>query len=152
MSSQPWVTSDTAWAVAGFFAVMSILLTIHQIYQHLNHYSKPSQQKWIVRILFMVPLYSFCSWLGLRFFRVSIYFDTVRDCYEAFVIYNFLSLCFSYLGGESSILHALKGRTHKPSWWMFTCCLGEFSFGVSFLRFCKAPCSFAWLSCSWLWS
>jgi hypothetical protein len=27
-----------------------------------------------------------------------VYFNAVRDCYEAFVIYNFLSLCYEYLG------------------------------------------------------
>eukprot|EP00053_Salpingoeca_punica_P011088 m.99285 g.99285 ORF g.99285 m.99285 type:complete len:390 (+) comp15583_c0_seq2:597-1766(+) len=136
-SDDPWVTSNTAWAVAGVFVWLSLFLTCHQIYQHLKFYSKPSQQKWIIRILFMVPVYSFASWLGLRFFHISIYFDTIRDCYEAFVIYNFLSLCYAFIGGESAIMQAIRGRTFQPSWWTFTCCLSEFSFTPAFLRFCK---------------
>lgn len=78
----PWVTTDAAWATSGVFAWLSVLFTGHQIYQHLKHYSCPSQQKWIVRILFMVPIYAIASWLGLKFFHLSIYFDTVRDVYE----------------------------------------------------------------------
>lgn len=31
----------------------------------------------------------------------------------AFVIYNFLSLCYEYLGGEMSILSEIRGRPIK---------------------------------------
>ncbi len=46
------------------------------------------------------------------------YFNAVRDCYEAFVIYNFLSLCYEYLGKHrfypvlSDPVHL--GRDPKP--------------------------------------
>lgn len=56
-----------------------------QIYQHLRFYTNPSEQRWIVRILFIVPIYAFDSWLSLLFFNKNnyyIYFNTVRDCYE----------------------------------------------------------------------
>jgi Organic solute transporter Ostalpha len=59
-----------------------------QIYQHLRYYTCPSEQRWIVRILLMVPIYSFDSWLSLMFFNNDsyyIYFNTVRDCYEGTV-------------------------------------------------------------------
>ena len=87
-------------------AVMSVL----QIFQHLRYYSVPEQQLWIVRILFIVPIYGFCSWLGLLLPDYSVYFDAVRSCYEAFVIYNFLRLCLAYLGGETSILSEINGK------------------------------------------
>jgi len=38
-------------------------------------------------------VYALTSWLSLLFFsynNVYVYFNAVRDCYEAFVIYNFL--------------------------------------------------------------
>ena len=38
-----------------------------------------------------------------------VYFNAVRDCYEAFVIYSFLSLCYDgYLGGESNITNEIQ--------------------------------------------
>ncbi len=84
-----------------------------QIFQHLRYYSVPEQQLWIVRILFIVPIYGFCSWLGLLLPSYAIYFDVVRSCYEAFVIYSFLSLCLAYLGGETAILSQMNGKSIK---------------------------------------
>lgn len=52
---------------------------------HLRFYSSPREQRHIVRILFIVPIYAFDSWLSLLFFtndQYYVYFDTVRDCYE----------------------------------------------------------------------
>ena len=70
----------------------------------------PEQQLWIVRILFIVPIYGFCSWLSLVLCNYSVYFNAVRSCYEAFVIYNFLRLCLAYLGGETAILNDINGK------------------------------------------
>ena len=44
-----------------------------------------------MRILWMVPIYAVNSWLALRFVNASIYLDTVRECYEAYVLYNFFA-------------------------------------------------------------
>lgn len=52
---------------------------------HLRYYSSPNEQRHIVRILFIVPIYAFDSWLSLLFFtneEYYVYFGTVRDCYE----------------------------------------------------------------------
>ena len=56
-----------------------------QIYQYLRHYTNPAEQRWIVRILFIVPIYAFESWLSLLFFNSKqfyVYGNAVRDCYE----------------------------------------------------------------------
>ncbi len=61
------------------------IFVIFQIYMHLRYYSSPKEQRHIVRILFIVPIYAFDSWLSLLFFtndQYYVYFDTVRDCYE----------------------------------------------------------------------
>ena len=52
---------------------------------HLRYYTCPNEQRWIVRILFIVPIYAFDSWFSLMFFsndNYYVYFNTVRDCYE----------------------------------------------------------------------
>ena len=86
---------QSAWGkgLAGACTWAAILTTCHQIYQYLRYYTNPAEQRWIVRILFVVPVYAFESWLSLLFFsqdNLYVYFNAVRDCYEAFVIYNFL--------------------------------------------------------------
>ncbi|KHJ44840.1 hypothetical protein D918_05093 [Trichuris suis] len=113
--------------------------TVRLIYQHLRWYTCPSEQRWIVRILFIVPVYAFDSWLSILFFanNVYIYFNTVRDVYEAFVIYSFLSLCYEYLGGESNIMAEIRGRPIKHGYLSCTCCLAGKHYTIEFLRFCK---------------
>lgn len=128
-----------ARGISGIFVWLSLIITCHQIYQHLKYYTNPNEQRWIVRILFIVPIYAFDSWLSLLFFEHSyyVYFDSIRDCYEAFVIYNFLSLCYEYLGGEMSILSEIRGMPIKASWLWCTCCLTGCQYTIVFLRFCK---------------
>lgn len=128
-----------AQALSGAFVWTALIITCHQIYQHLRFYTLPTEQRWIVRILFIVPIYAFDSWLSLLFFRENyyIYFNSVRDWYEAFVIYNFLSLCYEYLGGESNIMTEIRGRPIQQSFWYGTCCLSGKTYTIGFLRFCK---------------
>merc|ERR1711971_944707 len=126
--------------IAGACVWAAIFITCHQIYQYLRYYTNPAEQRWIVRILFIVPVYSFESWISLLFFKGNhyyVYFNAVRDCYEAFVIYNFLSLCYEYLGGEGNIMSEIRGKPIKSSVWYGTCCLAGHSYNIGTLRFCK---------------
>lgn len=135
-----FLQTPAAKGIAGAFIWAALLITCHQIYQHLRYYTNPSEQRWIVRILFIVPIYGFDSWLSLLFFNSDsyyVYFDTIRDCYEAFVIYNFLSLCYEYLGGEGNIMTEIRGKPIRTSRWSLTCCLSGKTYTIGFLRFCK---------------
>lgn len=140
-SSKIFLQTVACQAISGLFCWLAVLVTGHQIYKHLRFYTVPNEQRWIVRILFIVPIYSFDSWLSLLFFNQNqyyIYFDTIRNCYEAFVIYNFLSLCYEgYLGGESIIMSEIIGKPVKMSWIWCTCCLQGKTYSISSLRFCK---------------
>lgn len=139
-TNSAWLRSASAQGIAGAFVWAAIFITCHQIYQYLRFYTHPSEQRWIVRILFIVPIYAFTSWLSLLFFHNNsyyIYFDTFRDCYEAFVIYNFLSLCYEYLGGEGNIMSEIRGKPIRSSWYYCTCCLSGHTYTIEFLRFCK---------------
>ncbi|XP_018412611.1 PREDICTED: transmembrane protein 184A [Nanorana parkeri] len=137
---QLFLTTAAAQGISGLFVWTALLLTCHQIYIHLRNYTIPNEQRYIIRILFIVPIYSFDSWLSLLLIgndQYYVYFDSVRDCYEAFVIYSFLSLCFEYLGGESSIMAEIRGKPVKSSCFYGTCCLQGMSYSIGFLRFCK---------------
>ncbi|XP_059091897.1 transmembrane protein 184B-like isoform X3 [Tigriopus californicus] len=126
--------------IAGVFAWAAIFITCHQIYQYLRYYTNPAEQRWIVRILFIVPIYAFESWLSLVFFNDKhfyVYSNALRDCYEAFVIYNFLALCYEYLGGEGNIMSEIRGKPIKSNYYYGTCCLAGQSYNIGFLRFCK---------------
>lgn len=90
----------------------------------LTHMSTNS----IIRILFMVPIYSIVSFVSFVFYRHAIYFEVIRDCYEAFAIASFFSLLCHYIAPD---LHSQKdyfrGITPKNwvlpiSWLQHGCC------------------------------
>lgn len=137
---QLFLTSALARGISGVLVWAALLLTGHQIYLHLRCYTVPHEQRYIIRLLFIVPVYAFDSWLSLLLLgshQYYIYLDSIRDCYEAFVIYSFLSLCFQYLGGESTIMAEIRGKPIRSSCIYGTCCLGGLSYSIGFLRFCK---------------
>jgi len=135
-----FLQTSAAKGISGACVWAALFISCHQIYQYLRYYTNPAEQRWIVRILFMVPVYAFTSWLSLLFWRYDnyyVYFNAIRDCYEAFVIYNFLSLCYEYLGGEGNIMSEIRGKSIRSSYCDWTCCLAGASYNISFLRFCK---------------
>ncbi|XP_015119911.1 transmembrane protein 184B isoform X1 [Diachasma alloeum] len=135
-----FLQTRAAQGISGAFVWLALFITCQQIYQHLRWYTNPTEQRWIVRILFIVPIYATYSWISLLFFNSEgyyVYFFTVRDCYEAFVIYNFLSLCYEYLGGEGNIMSEIRGKPIRSNCLYGTWCLVEKTYTIGFLRFCK---------------
>ena len=68
-----------------------------QLYQHLRDYTCPNEQRWIIRILFIVPVFALDTFLALVFFGTSfsdiyVYFDAIRSWYEGtrFLHINYL--------------------------------------------------------------
>ncbi|KAH7351979.1 hypothetical protein KP509_19G023500 [Ceratopteris richardii] len=77
------------------------------------------------------------SFFSLIMREKSIYFSSIRDIYEAWVIYNFLSLCLAWVGGPGAVVTSLSGRLLKPSWHLMTCCLPAIPLDGRFIRRCK---------------
>lgn len=115
----------------------SIYLALLHIYRHLMNYTEPTFQRYIVRIIFMVPVYALMSFLSLVLNDSSIYFNSIREIYEAWVIYNFLSLCLAWVGGPGAVVLSLSGRVLKPNWCLMTCCFPPMPLDGRFLRRCK---------------
>jgi ABC-type sugar transport system permease subunit len=84
-------------ALTAVFAIIATSIALFLIFQHATHYSKPWEQKHIIRILFMIPIYSVVSFLSYVWFRHAIYWEVLRDCYEAFAIASFFTLLCHYL-------------------------------------------------------
>lgn len=78
----------------------------------------------------MVPIYATVSFLSYLFYRHALYFEVIRDCYEAFAIASFFALLCHYTAPN---LHSQKDyfRTLKPKEWVLPvnwfkrCCGGE---------------------------
>ncbi|KAL7119792.1 hypothetical protein ACP275_02G083600 [Erythranthe tilingii] len=117
--------------------VGAMALAILHIYKHLLNYTEPIFQRYIVRIIFMVPVYALMSFLSLVLNKSSIYFNSFREVYEAWVIYNFLSLCLAWVGGPGAVVISLSGKVLKPKWSLMTCCLPPTPLDGRFIRRCK---------------
>ena len=69
------------------------------------------------------------QWFAMKFPDVAIYLDTARECYEAYVIYNFMSYLLVFLRREHENLeYELEQKiqiTHLPP----ICCLPPWKMG-----------------------
>ena len=108
-----------------------------QIAMHLKNYTQPAHQRFIIRICFMVPIYAICSWFSLLHRPASLYLDTFRDCYESWVVYNFLNLCLAYVGGPGNVVNRMAGKEVEPSCWAMTCCLPPLPIDGVYIRRCR---------------
>jgi len=92
------------WCLALIFVIGACVFSFYLIYKHLKFYTQPEHQRYIVRIICMVPLYSVYSLLSLVFHEHQVYFAIARDCYEAYALYMFFKLCVNYAGGQDALI------------------------------------------------
>jgi hypothetical protein len=90
--------SLTMYQMAGTFTLLTCLLTAFHMAQHLAQFQQPVVQRKIIAILWMSPIYSVTSFLSLIFPVADGYLSVIRDFYEAYVIYTFLSFLIAVIG------------------------------------------------------
>lgn len=115
--------------VAGFSSFFGTLVSLISIWLHLKNYTRPRWQRCVVRILWMCPVYAITSWLSLISLEAAYYLDTVRDVYEAFVIYSFFDLLVYFLGGERNLLISSHEKNLTPHYWPLNHILPDFDIG-----------------------
>ncbi|KAH7328008.1 organic solute transporter Ostalpha-domain-containing protein [Stachybotrys elegans] len=109
--------SQAITVVAGVASATATLLSILSIWLQAKNYRKPLLQRYVVRILLMVPIYSISSWTSMISQNASAFLDPVRDIYEAFTIYTFFQLLINYMGGERAIIISTHGRAPVQHLW-----------------------------------
>ncbi|KNC55239.1 transmembrane protein 184a [Thecamonas trahens ATCC 50062] len=138
VSVESFAGSSTAVGIAVCAAALGIVVSLVHSFLHLHHYTHKALQRYSVRILLIVPVFALGSLLSLLYPNYALYFATVRDLYEAWVLYCFLHLMIGYGGGDSAIVLAMRvspGEMRHP--WPL-CWLKPINVGSStFLRACK---------------
>lgn len=107
---------------SGIMMLASIVLSAILIMRHVNEWSKPYQQRNILIIICMTPLFAIDSFIGLLELEageiVAHVLDMVKECYEAVVLNAFLMLMYDLCGLSKNITHIpdeMKGRElHVP--------------------------------------
>ncbi|TXG61679.1 hypothetical protein EZV62_013042 [Acer yangbiense] len=102
-----------AFIIGGCFAFSAVILSIYLIIQHLRSYTNAAEQKWIVAVLFIVPVYATESILSLWNPKFSLACDILRNCYEAFALYSFGSYLVACLGGERRVKEILENKSRN---------------------------------------
>ncbi|CDW91233.1 UNKNOWN [Stylonychia lemnae] len=98
--------------VATACTIASLLISGYQIGCHLANYHEPSLQLYVIRILLMIPVYSTATWLSVMIPKETLLFNTMRDIYEAYVLYIFMKLLIQFLGGENSLIVHLEFKVN----------------------------------------
>ncbi|KAJ1459635.1 organic solute transporter Ostalpha-domain-containing protein [Pelagophyceae sp. CCMP2097] len=94
--------------VACTFAFLAVPVSLWGIAQHVSNYWQPVLQRYVVRILWLVPVYSLTSlielflWLRVargaqRVAKWCVLPRAVRGCYEAYTVLNFFYLMVTFL-------------------------------------------------------
>lgn len=131
--------NQTLYWTSAVFVLIAVPVSVHGIVQHLVNYYMPQVQKYVIRILFMVPIFSIQAWFSLFFHSAAGYIQAFRELYEAFVLSSFVYYIIELLGGEEQL--ALKLRTKDPAYgrhffpFQFTC--GQWEMGRQFMMNCK---------------
>lgn len=86
------------YQLAGTFTLLGGLISMWHMTAHLRHFYEPSIQRKVLAILWMCPIYGITSWLSLVFVKAEGYLGIIKDFYEAYVIYTFLSFLIAVLG------------------------------------------------------
>jgi len=120
------------------FVLLMLPVSFTQIAQHLRNFRSPAEQRALVRIIAMVPLFGVVSLVSLNFDNLALYIQMLRESYEAFAIYCFLKYLISYLGDDEVLGARLADKSarigvHKPPF----CCLPPWTMGDDFLLNCK---------------
>lgn len=102
-------------------STVCVMLTAHFSMQlfvnHLRSWKKPKEQKAILIIILMAPIYAVVSYVGLIDFRGSeaffMFLESIKECYEALVMAKFLALLYTYLNisiSKNIVPDEIKGR------------------------------------------
>ena len=103
--------SFMVYQLAGTFTLLSCLISMWHMSAHLRKLNQPQVQRKILAILWMSPIYAVTSWFSLVFHSAEGYLAIIKDFYEAYVIYQFLSFCIAVLGkGDRNAVVDLLAR------------------------------------------
>ncbi|KAF8797823.1 DUF300-domain-containing protein [Phlegmacium glaucopus] len=97
-----WDSHRIGWAIAGGCTALTTIISLVSIMQHCRNYTNPAQQRQILRILYMPPVYAIISFFSFRFFRAFTYYSFIQAAYEAITLSAFLLLLIDIVASTAS--------------------------------------------------
>jgi len=90
------------WIISGACTVATVLITFYSVFSHLLHYHAPAEQRQIIRILYLPPIFGIISFFSYRYFREYYYYELVQIIYEAVTITAFMLLIIEFVATTAS--------------------------------------------------
>ncbi|KAL9254241.1 LAZ1 homolog 1-like protein [Drosera capensis] len=102
-----------SWTIltASIFVLVALVLSTYLIFEHLAAYNQPEEQKFMIGLILMVPVYALESFLSLLDSKAAFNCEVIRDCYEAFALYCFERYLIACLGGEDSTIEFMEQKS-----------------------------------------
>lgn len=122
--------------IAAVFMVLAVCLSFYEILGHMFNFNKPYLQRYIIRILLIVPIYSLNAWIAMILPGAGLYLDSLREVYESFVIYSFMRYLLNFLNYETNLQQYIDDKP-APHHLFPLCCLPICTGGKSFMLSCK---------------
>ncbi|KAH8638760.1 hypothetical protein IG631_06530 [Alternaria alternata] len=97
-------------------ASLAVGLSVFHIMQHALHCLRLWEQKHIIRILAVIPVYAWTTFFSYLFFGGAVYWELIRECYAAYATVSFFTLMCHYIAPN---LHEQKNyfRSAEPKNW-----------------------------------
>ncbi|KAL8171939.1 hypothetical protein V2J09_023743 [Rumex salicifolius] len=111
LESGPTIIRNWAIISSGMFVLVALLLSVFLIIQHLASYNQPEEQKFLIGLILMVPVYALESFVSLLNSNAAFNCEVIRDCYEAFALYCFERYLIACLGGEESTIEFMERKS-----------------------------------------
>jgi len=131
-------------SISAIFVTITLYLSLHELSHHLTYMYKPLVQKYVLRIIALVPLYSLQSWFSLwpegTIRSIGINMEPLRDLYEAYAIASFMYYLIALGGGNDEMIVLLNCKDcsyGKHNIVPFRCICRDWEMGEEFLLRCK---------------
>lgn len=94
---------------SAFCTMITMHFTLQLLSQHLFYWKNPKEQKAIIIIILMAPIYAIDSFVGLLDIQGSkaffMFLDSIKECYEALVSASYSIMIWPSCGPFGSLLH-----------------------------------------------
>ena len=88
---------------------LALALSAVLLRQHFLNYTQAATQRYVVRVILIVPIYVVYSLMAMIFYSAAVYIAILRDLYEAYVLWQFFRLMIELGGGQEELLEKVRG-------------------------------------------
>ncbi|KAG5111936.1 hypothetical protein JHK82_035205 [Glycine max] len=100
---------------ASIFVLVALVLSMYLVFEHLAAYNQPEEQKFLIGLILMVPVYALESFLSVLNSDAAFNSEIIRECYEAFALYCFERYLIACLGGEEKTIQFMENMSLTES-------------------------------------